>query len=302
MIVPTGNEGAGVELIRSKEGLAALDALRREGPLVLVPTMGALHDGHLSLVAEAARHGRPVVSIFVNPTQFGPGEDFESYPRDLRTDLEALRPLDVAAVFAPTAEQMYAGAEGVRVRPGPRSKILCGASRPGHFEGVLTVVAKLLHLIGPRTAVFGRKDAQQCLVIDEMVRDLDFPVRLVDAPTLREDDGLAMSSRNRYLDAGQRERARCLSAALRGARDLIAAGERDGAAVERELVGAMADGGAVEYAEARRVPDLARAAHLEGRILLAVAVRIGPARLIDNIVLDVGPDSVAETGLFMEER
>ena len=158
--------------------------------------MGALHAGHLALVEAARAHGPTVVSIFVNPKQFGPGEDFSRYPRDLERDLDLLRPLAPDAVFAPSVEEMYPQPTGVAVVPGPRADVLCGARRPGHFAGVLTVVAKLFNLVRPEIAVFGRKDGQQCLVIDEMVRDLDLPVRLLDVATVREPDGLAMSSRN----------------------------------------------------------------------------------------------------------
>ena len=287
-----------MDLIRTKKELARLAPLRRAGGLALVPTMGALHDGHLSLVREAARHGAVVVSIFVNPTQFGPGEDLAAYPRDLDADLALLAPLDVAAVFAPSVDEMYAGADGVFVRAGRRAGPLCGAARPGHFDGVLTVVAKLLNLVRPDVAVFGRKDAQQCLVIAEMVRDLELPVHLVDAPTLRESDGLAMSSRNRYLRGEARLRARCLARSLAAARALLAAGERDRAVVEAALAAGLAESDAVDYAEARSVPELERPDILDGKVLLAVAARVGGARLIDNLVLDLAPDGVREASLL----
>lgn len=290
-----------MELIRTKKELGALAGLRRDRGLALVPTMGALHAGHLSLVELAAAHGAPVVSIFVNPTQFGPEEDLDAYPRDLEADLRALRPLGVEAVFAPDASEMYAAESGVRVRPGPRAECLCGAGRPGHFSGVLTVVAKLFNLIRPDAAVFGRKDAQQFLVIDQMTRDLDFPVRLIDAPLVRDPDGLAMSSRNRYLSPSERERALCLSRSLAAAVETVEGGQRSAAAVERELHKGMADADAVEYAECRSVPDLRRLDELSGRVLIAVAARVGPARLIDNTVLEVGPDGAAEAGLSATE-
>jgi len=287
-----------VELIRTRADLDRLDALRAKGPLVLVPTMGALHEGHLSLVRRAGELGQAVVSIFVNPTQFGPSEDFAQYPRDLDKDLEALAGQAPAAVFAPSLAEMYQNPTGVSVTPGPRADVLCGARRPGHFQGVLTVVAKLFNLVGPDIAVFGRKDGQQCLVIDEMVRDLAFPIALVDVPTHREDDGLAMSSRNSYLDAADRRRAICLWRGLQAVRGLLADGERDTGALEEELASHLAPADAIDYAEIRAVPDLSHPARVDGKVMIAVATRVGPARLIDNLVLDVGPAGVAESSLF----
>ncbi|MBA4378316.1 MAG: pantoate--beta-alanine ligase [Gemmatimonas sp.] len=287
-----------MELLRTRADLARLAPLRSGGRLVLVPTMGALHAGHLSLVERAAALGPVVVSIFVNPTQFAPGEDFAHYPRDLEQDLERLRPLGPAAVFAPPVSEMYPHPAGAAVEPGPRADALCGARRPGHFRGVATVVVKLLNLVGPATAVFGRKDAQQCLVLDEVVRDLDLPVRLIDAPTLREPDGLAMSSRNRYLEGDDRRRATCLWRALRAAQRELEAGERGVVPLEELLALHLADADVVEYAEVRRVPDLSRPPRAEGRLLLAIAARVGPARLIDNLVLDVGPREVRAASLL----
>jgi len=291
-----------VELIRTKKELAALDELRTAGPIVLVPTMGALHAGHLSLVEIAAGRGTPVVSIFVNPAQFGPGEDLEAYPRVLEKDLDMLGPLGVAAVFAPSAAEMYCSSDVVRVTPGRRADFLCGVGRPGHFSGVLTVVAKLFNLVRPDFAVFGRKDAQQFLVIAEMVRDLDFPVSLIDAPLVRDPDGLAMSSRNRYLDAADRERGLCLSRSLAAARDRIAAGERSAEVIEAELIRGLAPTDCVDYAECRRVPDLERASDLRGLILMAVAANVGPARLIDNLVLWIDDDAVVDSSLLGKEN
>ncbi|MBC8426739.1 pantoate--beta-alanine ligase [bacterium] len=285
-------------MIRTREELVRLEPLRTKGPLVLVPTMGALHEGHLSLVRRAGELGRVVVSIFVNPTQFGPGEDFADYPRMLDRDLEAMAGLAPAAVFAPSVEEMYTVRGGAAVAPGPRADVFCGARRPGHFQGVLTVVAKLFNLIRPDVAVFGRKDGQQCLVIEEMVRDLDFPVALVDAPTLREPDGLAMSSRNRYLDADARRRATCLWRALVAVHNLLSDGERETAALEDQLALHLAEADVVDYAEVRAVPDLSRSPRVDGRVIAAIAAHVGPARLIDNLVLDVTTAGVAESTLF----
>lgn len=289
-------------VVRGGGELARLDACRERGALVLVPTMGALHEGHLSLVRQGAALGPVVVSIFVNPTQFGPGEDFGAYPRDLERDLALLRDEPVAAVFAPAVADMYGAPGEVTVRAGRRAQDLCGASRPGHFDGVLTVVAKLFGLVRPTVAVFGRKDAQQCLVIEQMVQDLRLPVALVDAPTLRDPDGLAMSSRNRYLDAAQRERALCLYRALSRGRGALAQGERDVAAIEAAMRHELAAADGIDYAAVRRLPELEAAAEVtEGRVLLALAAWVGPARLIDNLALRVGPQSVAETGLLGDE-
>jgi pantoate--beta-alanine ligase len=288
-----------VELLRSRAELDRLEALRhQEQPLVLVPTMGALHAGHVALIERARELGEVVVSIFVNPTQFGPGEDFQAYPRDLERDLELLRPRGVAAVFAPGVAEMYPREGGVSVEPGPAAHDLCGARRPGHFRGVLTIVAKLFNLIRPDVAVFGRKDAQQCLVIGEMVRDLAMPVRLIDHPTVREADGLAMSSRNAYLSAEARRRALALWRALTAARAALEEGEREPAALQQLMLAELADADAPEYAELRRVPDLAAPERAEGRLLLAVAARVEPARLIDNLVLQVDPSGVREAALL----
>jgi pantoate--beta-alanine ligase len=288
-----------MDLLHTRADLDRLDGLRAgPRPLVLVPTMGALHAGHLALVERAAELGEPVVSIFVNPTQFGPGEDYASYPRDLQRDLDLLRPRGVQAVFAPPVAEMYRRPDGVHVEPGPAAADLCGARRPGHFAGVLTVVLKLLHLIRPGVVIFGRKDAQQCLVIAEMVADLDVPVRVLDHPTVREADGLAMSSRNAYLSAEARQRALCLGAALQAARRALERGERDPRRLESLMAAALAPADAVEYAAVRRVPDLARPDRAEGRLLLAVAARVEPARLIDNLVLDITPGGVRPAPLL----
>jgi len=290
-----------VQLWNSRGELEALTDLRRQGPLVLVPTMGALHDGHLSLVRAGAQLGSVVVTIFVNPTQFGPGEDFDSYPRTLERDMEKLSDLPVAGIFAPPVHEIYSRGEEVTVQPGHRGRGLCGGDRPGHFAGVLTVVNKLLNLTGPDVAVFGRKDAQQCLVIDQMVQDLKMPVRLVDAPTRREADGLAMSSRNRYLSPQQRQQALCLHRALTAGRTLLKAGSRRRADIVAAMEHELQAADSVEYAQLRRVPDLEETPEVAGRILLAVAARVGPARLIDNFVLkveDAGGKGISESHLL----
>jgi pantoate--beta-alanine ligase len=288
-----------VEVLRSRRELDRLQRWRDDSsPLVLVPTMGALHAGHLSLVRQARDLGPVVVTIFVNPTQFGPGEDYAAYPRDLDRDLALLDPLDVAAVFTPPVTEMFPDRPRVMITPGPAGQDLCGAARPGHFSGVLTVVAKLLNLVRPQIAVFGRKDAQQCLVIAEMVADLDIPVRLLDLPTVREPDGLAMSSRNAYLSPEAREKARCLSEALDTAREALQAGERSPDSLRGAMRSALTPADRVEYAEVRRVPDLSVPATADGHLLLAVAARVGGTRLIDNLVLQIDGDEVCEAPLL----
>ncbi|MER5887478.1 pantoate--beta-alanine ligase, partial [Streptomyces sp. NPDC001941] len=207
---------------------AALHALPRGGTRAVVMTMGALHEGHATLIraarAQAGPDGQVVVTVFVNPLQFGAGEDLDRYPRTLDADLELARAAGADAVFAPAVDEVYPGGEPqVRISGGPMGERLEGASRPGHFDGMLTVVAKLLHLTRPDLAFFGQKDAQQLAMITRMVRDLNFPVEVVGVPTVREADGLALSSRNRYLSDAERRTALALSAALFAARDRLAA-------------------------------------------------------------------------------
>lgn len=283
-----------MEICRTSVELAARKSLRVDKPLVLVPTMGALHEGHLSLVRLGRGFGPVVVSIFVNPNQFGEGEDFDAYPRDLDADLSMLESLGVEAVFAPGMSEMYGGDGEVTVLPGRRALGLCGGDRPGHFTGVLTVVAKLFGAVRPDVAVFGQKDAQQCLVIAQMVEDLKMGVRLIDGPTIREPDGLALSSRNRYLDNGQREQALCLFRALTAGRRLLAAGERGRDAVAAAMLRELKAADEVEYAEVRRVPGLENEKRVAGRIVLAVAAKVGPARLIDNFALEVTDHGVID--------
>ncbi|MFZ3393048.1 pantoate--beta-alanine ligase [Rhodococcus sp. 7Tela_A2] len=262
-------------------------ALRSVGRTVaLVPTMGALHSGHLELVKHAKLTGAVVVvSIFVNPLQFGPGEDLDAYPRTLDADLELLRDAGVELVFAPTATAMYPNGPRTTIHPGPLGSELEGASRPGHFAGMLTVVAKLLQIVAPNSAYFGEKDYQQLALIRQMVTDLNFDVRIVGVPTVREADGLALSSRNRYLSEQEREIATTLSAALvagahaaAGGPDAILAAARDVLASAPEIE--------VDYLEVRGA-DLGPAPERgDGRLL--VAARLGTTRLIDNVGVAVG--------------
>lgn len=270
----------------------ACDAARSAGRTVgFVPTMGAFHDGHVSLMRRARdERDAVVVSIFVNPLQFGPGEDLSRYPRDEERDLSMARELGVDVVFAPTVEEMYpAGEPAVSVDPGPLGDRLEGAVRPGHFRGVATVVAKLFEVVGPSTAYFGEKDAQQLAVIRHMVRDLSFPIDLVDCPTVRELDGLAMSSRNAYLSPVQREAAGCLFLALSEAAEMARGGERDAA----RLVAAMArEIGAtpearIDYAAVVDEERFEEVGTISGPARALVAAKFGETHLIDNLLLPV---------------
>jgi len=253
----------------------------------LVPTMGALHEGHLSLIRLARDRADQVdVTVFVNPAQFGPGEDLEQYPRPFEDDLAACRREGVATVFCPGAGQMYAGNHSTLIAESALSEGLCGRYRAGHFNGVVTVVAKLFNIMLPTVAVFGQKDYQQVCVIQRMVRDLDFPVEIVVAPIVREADGLAMSSRNRYLGADERARALALSQGLMQARADVAAGERDAHRLEQALSSALAEAGLhVQYAACVDADTLAPVRAVDRPTLFAVAVQVGTTRLIDNVIL-----------------
>jgi pantoate--beta-alanine ligase len=280
--------------VRRAADLAELCAeARARGERVgFVPTMGALHAGHLALAREAGRRaGVVVASIFVNPTQFGPNEDLSRYPRDLAGDLGKLATVGVDAVFAPEPGELYPEGEETRVRVGRLAEPLCGKTRPGHFEGVATVVAKLFAIVGPSVAVFGKKDYQQLLVIRRMARDLFLPVEIVGLRTVREPDGVAMSSRNAYLSPDERARARALSAGLDASARAFAAGERRARELER-LARDPVDRAAtsVEYVEVRDADTLASLEQDAGsRAVVAVACRIGSTRLIDNVVLGEDP-------------
>ena len=259
-------------------------ALRATGrKIVFVPTMGALHDGHRELIRHARRVPGavvPVVSIFVNPLQFGPAEDLDRYPRPLEADLEACREEGVELVFLPGVGDMYPEGADTRVVPGPLGDRLEGAVRPGHFGGVLTVVAKLFHVVKPDVAFFGEKDYQQLVLVKRMVRDLDFPVSIIGVPTLREPDGLAISSRNAYLSADQRRRAPALHRALAAGAAVSARGRQ---AVLDAAQAVLAEEPAldVEYLELTD-PDLGSPPE-SGRARLLAAARIGGTRLIDNV-------------------
>lgn len=259
--------------------------------IALVPTMGCLHEGHLRLVDEArARADEAVMSIFVNPLQFGPSDDLDRYPRALARDRTLAEARGVTCLFVPSVAEMYPEPAVVRVSPGALGDHLCGPFRPGHFEGVLTVVAKLLHASEPDVALFGRKDAQQARMIVRMAADLDFPVTVVVTPTVRAADGLALSSRNTYLTPEERQVAARIPMALARAHMAFRAGLRDSAQLIGTVRRELADGGlAVEYVEAVDPDRLAPVPALAADTLLAVAARVGHTRLIDNIILGGGP-------------
>jgi pantoate--beta-alanine ligase len=284
-----------VKVVRTKAALReALTQPRREGKRIgLVPTMGFFHEGHLSLMRRARRDcDLVVVSLFVNPAQFGPGEDLEAYPRDEQRDIEAAEREEVDLLWAPEAAEIYPDGFGTTVEVDARlTGVLEGDPEhrgPSHFRGVTTVVAKLFNAVQPDVAYFGRKDAQQALVLERMVRDLDFPVEIEVLPIVREPDGLAMSSRNAYLSSEERTRALALSEALRAADAAARRGERSVAALTEVVRNALGIAGIEpEYVEARDAEDFSPVADLNGRpVLVAVAARVGRARLIDNVLID----------------
>jgi pantoate--beta-alanine ligase len=283
-----------MRIVRSKTELReALGEPRRKGSLIgLVPTMGYFHEGHLSLMRQARQDCEVVVvSLFVNPTQFGPTEDLGSYPRDEERDAELATQEGVDLLWIPDAEEMYGDGFATAVEvEGDLTGVLegdPGHRGPSHFRGVTTVVAKLFNSVQPDVAYFGRKDAQQAVVIERMTRDLDFPVRIEVLPTVREEDGLALSSRNAYLDPGERERAAAISRALGAAERAARKGETSTDALVAVARDELRNAGIEpEYVEARSAEDLSPIAELNGRpVLVAVAVRIGRARLIDNVVI-----------------
>jgi pantoate--beta-alanine ligase len=265
-------------------------AARGDGRRIgLVPTMGALHVGHISLVEAAVKDcDFVVVSVFVNPTQFGPGEDFENYPRPLEADLEICRQAGVDAVFAPTPAEMYPSDNLTWVTVEKLTEPLCGRSRPGHFRGVTTVCSKLFNIVAPDVAYFGQKDAQQAIAIKRMIADLNMPLEIVVCPTVREPNGLAVSSRNQYLSEQQREDAANIYKSLQTCRKLIDAGTTETAAITAEMrkILQQIPSAQIEYVSIVDAETLQSVEKIAGKVLAAVAVKVGPARLIDNILVD----------------
>ncbi|GBU22187.1 pantoate--beta-alanine ligase [Fibrobacteres bacterium R8-0-B4] len=280
-----------MELIESIPAMKEYSAaLKKAGKSVaLVPTMGALHAGHLSLLSYAREScDVSVMSVFVNPTQFGPSEDFAKYPRDIDKDRALAESAGCGCVFAPSAAEMYPDGYGTYVDVGPIGDILCGASRPGHFRGVATVVLKLFNIVSPDAAVFGAKDAQQVAVIKRVTADLNLPVRIITAPIVRESDGLAMSSRNAYLTPAEREQSVNISKALFAAKSLFDGGERLSERIKERIVSIINGGGGlmqVEYVEIVDPVSLRPLINIEGAALIAAACRTveSKTRLIDNI-------------------
>ena len=291
------SETASMETIRTIADLRSriAEARARGLRIGLVPTMGFLHDGHLALIEESKRRcDLTVVSIFVNPTQFSPSEDFASYPRDFGRDEELCRAAGVAFVFSPDSREVYPDGFETFVDAGSLGAILCGAFRPTHFRGVATVVTKLFNIVRPDVAFFGQKDLQQCAVLRRVARDLDVPLEIAIVPTVREPDGLAMSSRNRYLDPGQRRRAGCLPRALSAARDAYERGERNSASLVKVVREGLTDVDQVQYVEVVELENFGIVTgDIEAHGAICVAAYVGETRLIDNILLGTGnPDSV----------
>ncbi|MFW6151578.1 MAG: pantoate--beta-alanine ligase [Verrucomicrobiota bacterium] len=274
-----------IDLMRKKSA-----AVKRSGLSIgLVPTMGSLHPGHVSLIRRArAECDFLVVSIFVNPAQFAPNEDFDNYPRDMAGDEAICAREGADAVFVPDADDMYDPEHSVYVDEQDISQGLCGASRPGHFRGVLTVVAKLFNIVDPDVAIFGEKDIQQLRLIQKMAHDLNFPVKILAGRTLREDDGLALSSRNRYLSDAERNKALRLHEALEAARSMIESGERDSARILKKMNAIIKPDSDVrpDYLECVDYHTLRRVNVISGKTVVALAVKVGRTRLIDNVVAE----------------
>ncbi|MDU2883811.1 MAG: pantoate--beta-alanine ligase [Staphylococcus epidermidis] len=262
---------------------------QREGKTIgFVPTMGALHDGHLTMMKQSVNENDlTVISIFVNPLQFGPNEDFDAYPRQLDDDVDAVKKLKVDYVFHPSVDEMYPEELGVHLKVGHLAQVLEGAQRPGHFEGVVTVVNKLFNIVQPDYAYFGKKDAQQLAIVEKMVKDFNLPVHVIGIDIVREKDGLAKSSRNIYLTSEERREAKHLYQSLRLAKNLYEAGERDSneiisqiaAYLNKNISGYIDDLGIYSY------PNLIQQSKIHGRIFISLAVKFSKARLIDNIII-----------------
>lgn len=264
---------------------------KRKGQRIgLVPTMGFLHEGHLGLVRQAVKENDLVVmSIFVNPLQFGPNEDYEQYPRDFKKDKKAAEEAGINILFYPSANEMYPSEPTVTVSVNKRTDVLCGKSRPGHFEGVATVLTKLFHIVMPDRAYFGMKDAQQAAVVDGLIHDFNFPVTLVTCPTVRETDGLAKSSRNVYLSETERKEAPALYESLQQGLKAYETGERNTKQLRERVYGILNDRlthGEIEYVDVLTYPELAKVHKCLGQMIIAVAVRFEKARLIDNVILN----------------
>ncbi|WP_270232833.1 pantoate--beta-alanine ligase [Staphylococcus warneri] len=262
---------------------------KRHGQTIgFVPTMGALHEGHLKMMELSSEFNDiTVVSIFVNPLQFGPNEDFDAYPRQINKDVEMMEEIDVDYVFYPSVEEMYPDELGVTLKVGKLAHVLEGAQRPGHFEGVVTVVNKLFNIISPDYAYFGKKDAQQLAIVEKMVKDFNHPIEIIGVDIVREKDGLAKSSRNVYLTEEERQEAVHLSESLKLARDLYNNGERNSSVIIDEITQYLLDytSGQVDEVAIYSYPELEEQSKIQGQIFISLAVKFSKARLIDNIII-----------------
>ena len=262
---------------------------KRHGQTIgFVPTMGALHEGHLKMMELSSEFNDiTVASIFVNPLQFGPNEDFDAYPRQINKDVEMMEEIDVDYVFYPSVEEMYPDELGVTLKVGKLAHVLEGAQRPGHFEGVVTVVNKLFNIISPDYAYFGKKDAQQLAIVEKMVKDFNHPIEIIGVDIVREKDGLAKSSRNVYLTEEERQEAFHLSKSLKLARDLYNNGERNSSVIIDEITQYLLDytSGQVDEVAIYSYPELEEQSKIQGQIFISLAVKFSKARLIDNIII-----------------
>lgn len=279
-----------MEILTSIEKVReTLAPLRKEEKTIgFVPTMGYLHEGHLSLIEKAkAENDYVIISIFVNPLQFGPNEDFDTYPRDFKRDEALAEKTGVDFIFYPSVEEMYPQQMAMKIVVEEGVDVLCGKSRPGHFDGVATVVLKLFNIVSPTKAYFGMKDAQQVAVIEKLVRDFNLPLEIVPCPTLREEDGLAKSSRNVNLTEQERKEAPFIYKSLQLAEKLIHEGEKDVQVIKETISQLLLENmnGTIDYVEVLSYPELKPISHLEGKIIIAIAYKYSKARLIDNIVL-----------------
>lgn len=298
---PVGAAAGGMKRLQSAASQRRYSqAVREKGKTIgLVPTMGAFHEGHLSLIRKArSQCDAVVVSVFVNPLQFGPGEDFERYPRELARDIDSSRELGVDVVFVPEVSEMYPAGHATKISVGPMAHKLCGAARPDHFDGVCTVVMKLIGIVQPHRIYLGEKDRQQLVILRRMVTELNVDVKVVSCVTVREADGLAMSSRNAYLTPDERSVAPRLYAALRAAqREILVGGRRDPQALKARMSEQMLMDGApfeMEYIAVVDPETLEDRQVLSGRVLIALAARLGRARLIDNLLINVPGGRMAE--------
>ncbi len=286
---PPPEWGGTMTVVKSIDQMKKISSeLRKEKTIGFVPTMGYLHEGHVSLVRRSKKENDiTIVSIFVNPTQFGPNEDYNSYPRDLKRDLSMLEKEGVDFVFIPEVEEMYPKNYSTYVNEESLSRYLCGRSRPGHFRGVCTVVTKLFNIVKPHRAYFGQKDAQQFRIIRRMVRDLNMDVEVIECPIVRESDGLAMSSRNVYLSTEERNQALALNKSLKMVENLYKSGERSAEKMKEEMVQYLSsfDKIKIDYVEIVDEETLEPVEKIEGKVIVAIAAWVGKARLIDNTIL-----------------